>query len=97
MTLYWSTKQIPELKGLEAKDQMVLTRPVLGAVWRRWQVWLPVVTQIVLVFSFIFLGPQFPYRTAFVIVMAFATVKLAFLPYNHFLALELRLVGGDRR
>ncbi len=94
MPLYWNTNQIPELKGLDPKARLALVQPVLGAVWRRWQVWLPIATQIVCAFAFIFFGPQFPNRTLVVIVVAYVTIKIAFLPYHHFLALELRRAAG---
>jgi len=89
MTIYWNKTSIPSLKGLSKQEQSSLIRPVLGAVWRRWQVWLPVLLQLVLFFSFILLAPQFLFRLPFVVVMAYLTVKLAHLPFNHFLALEL--------
>jgi hypothetical protein len=89
MKLHWSVKSIPELKGLAPKDRMALIQPVLGAVWRRWQVWLPVLVQAAAAFSFIFYGPHFQYRIVFVVVAAMITAKIAFLPYHYFLALEI--------
>ncbi|MFZ6781194.1 hypothetical protein ACO0LD_30535 [Undibacterium sp. Ji83W] len=89
MTIYWNKTSIPALKGLSKKDQSAMVRPVLGAVWRRWQVWLPVLVQTTLFLSFIILAPQFPYRLPLVVVAVYVTVKLAHLPFNHFLALEL--------
>lgn len=89
MTLYWSKNSIPELKGLSPKERVERIRPVLGAVWQRWQVWLPVLIQIIFAFALIFLAPHFPYRLPILIVLAICTVKLAFLPHNQFLALEL--------
>ncbi|MCH8623094.1 hypothetical protein [Undibacterium sp. TS12] len=89
MTIYWNKTSIPALKGLSKNEQSTLIRPVLGVVWRRWQVWLPVLVQTVAIFSFMIIMPQFQYRLPIIVVMAYVTVKLAFLPFNHFLALEL--------
>jgi len=94
LTLYWSKNSIPALKGLTQKQRMELTNPVLGAVWRRWQVWLPVVVQLALAFLFIFKAPHFPYRLPIVIILAIVTVKIAHLPHNHYLALELNRLGA---
>lgn len=90
MAISWNKNSIPVLKALSAKERTMLIQPVIGLVWRRWQVWVPALTQAVLAFSFIFLGPQFPYRLLVVIILVFITVKIAFLPFNHFLALELK-------
>lgn len=97
MAIYWSKNSIPALHGLSAKERMTLIQPVIGAVWRRWQVWVPALTQAVLAFAFIFLAPPFPYRLPAVIIAAVITVKIAFLPFNHFLALELDKVKSQVR
>ncbi|MCH8623103.1 hypothetical protein [Undibacterium sp. TS12] len=89
MTIYWNKTSIPSLKGLSKQEQSALILPVFGTVWQRWQVWLPVLMQIVGMVSFMILMPQFQYRLPVIVVMAYVTVKLAFLPFNHFLALEL--------
>ncbi|MFZ6736050.1 hypothetical protein ACO0LG_29290 [Undibacterium sp. Ji42W] len=93
MTIYWNKTSIPALKGLSRQEQSALIRPVLGMVWQRWQVWLPLLVQTVLFFSFILLTPQFPYRLPFLIAIVYVTVKLAHLPFNHFLALELEKIA----
>ncbi len=96
MALYWDKSSIPALHGLTSKERMALIYPVMGAVWRRWQVWLPILSQVVLAFTLMLLVPPFPYRFAVVLVFIYVTVKLAFLPYNHYLALELEKGGAVR-
>ena len=92
MAIYWSKNSIPALQNMPAKESSALILQVSGAVWRRWQVWLPVLTKIILFLSFIFLAPQFEYRILIVFVLSFVTLRIAFLPYHHFLALELEKV-----
>lgn len=89
MTIYWNKGSIPALKGLSKQEQTKLILPFWGVVWRRWQVWSPVLTQTVLIISFMVLFPQFPYRLPVFIATAYLTVKLSFLPFHHYLALEL--------
>lgn len=98
MTIYWNKASIPALKGLSREEQAELILPIWSLVWLRWQVWLPVLIQIVLLLTFVVLAPQFPYRFPVLLAMVYLTVKLAFLPYHHFLALELEKqtpVGND--
>lgn len=54
------------------------------------------VKPLIVAFSFIFLAPQFPYRLPIVIVAAVITAKIAFLPFNYFLALELEKINSRR-
>ncbi|MBI3729058.1 MAG: hypothetical protein HY254_12105 [Burkholderiales bacterium] len=89
MTIYWNKGSIPALNGLSKQEQSKLILPLWGVVWRRWQVWSPVLTQVVLIISCMVLFPQFPYRLPIFIAVAYLTVKLSFLPFHHYLALEL--------
>lgn len=97
MAIYWNKNSIPALKGLNKQEQSALMLPVLGTVWRRWQVWLPVLLQICLMVSLFILIPQSPYRLPVLVAMVFVTIKLAFLPLHHFLALELEKGGQSTK
>lgn len=83
MAIYWNRTSIPALNGLSREEQAELILPIWSLVW------LPVLIQIVLLLSFMAFAPDFPYRFPVLLTMVYLTVKLAFLPYHHFLALEL--------
>jgi len=85
MNIYWSQKDIPALKGLTLQAQTAAKKAVIGKVWRHWQVWLPFVLQAVAYILFLVFVPQFPYRFFVVVLAVLFTVKLAALPFNHYL------------
>jgi hypothetical protein len=97
MAFYWNKNSIPALKGRTVQERMALIQPVMGAVWRRWQVWLPILSQVVIAFTLMLTVPPFPYRMAVVLGFIYVTVKLSFLPYNHYLAQEIEKSEAERK
>lgn len=85
MDIYWNKKDIPALKGLTPQERTAAIKPVIGKVWRHWQVWLPFLIQIGAYIVFFFSAPYFPYRLPIVIVVVCITAKIAGLPFNHYL------------
>ncbi|CAN5457575.1 hypothetical protein BH11PSE11_BH11PSE11_03340 [soil metagenome] len=85
MEIYWSKKDIPALKEMNPQQRADAIKPVMGKVWRHWQVWLPFVIQLLAYACFVLVLPQFPYRLFVLIAVIFVTVKIAALPMHHYI------------
>jgi hypothetical protein len=85
MNIYWKQADIPALKGLSWKEREEVKKPVLGKVWKHWQVWLPFVSQSAGLAAFLYFVPHFHFRLLVFLVLLLITTKLAALPFNHYL------------
>jgi hypothetical protein len=93
MNIYWSSKDIPALKGLTPEERAAEMKPVTGKVWRHWQVWLPYAAQAVAFIAYTMLVPPYPYRFIITLALIVATVKLATLPFHHYVQYYLEQEG----
>jgi hypothetical protein len=89
MKIYWSQKNIPALKGLTFEQREAAKRAVIKQVWKHWQVWLPFVIQILLFVAAMKFIPPFPYRALVMLICIYFGVRLAALPFNHYLSKHL--------
>lgn len=86
MKIYWTQNHIPALKGLSRQEREAAKRAVIRKVWSHWQVWLPFVAQISAYVVFLLFVPRFPFRFLVVMIGILITLRLAVLPFNHYLA-----------
>jgi hypothetical protein len=93
MNIYWNENSIPALKGLSQSERHAAKRAVIRDVWKHWQVWLPFTSLLCAYAVFLVVTPQFPYRLVVATVSVAILVRLAVLPFNHYLQVY---VGRNR-
>ena len=85
MTIYWTRNSIPALRDLTAAERYAAVRPVVGKVYRHWQVWLPFLLQAAAFIVVMFVVPPFPNRIFIVMVLIVPTAIASTIPFNHYL------------
>jgi len=96
MAIYWNTRSLPALRDLTDQECAAAIKSAAPKVFRRWQVWLPILAQFVTAMCFVHLVPPFPYKMFALVGGAYITIKLAFVPYHHFLNLEVQALGQNK-